>query len=242
MIINRPLGHLKISSGQIRDMVAYVEYCISQDHHAYCIPLNLTKFVVSKRDFKLRDVMNSANMIIADGLPIVWLSRRLGYKAVHRVTGIELAEMIISISKTTGWKLFFLGASAENLRKAVKKLDERFNHPNIIGCHHGYCESREIGGIIDKINCLSPDILFLGLGMPQKEYFISDYFDGIKARFCLPVGGAFDVWADKKKRTPQAIQRVGLEWLYRGIYDKTKFLNITKYGLVFLLDFFLSRK
>lgn len=242
MIETQPLAHLKISAGNIEDMISYVEDRISLGQRTYCIPLNLTKYVYSKKDAKLREAINSANLVISDGVPIVWLSKRLGYKNVHRITGIDLAESIISRSKSKGWKLFFFGASPKNLEQAVLNLNKRFEGPEIVGFRDGYFKEDETCGIIDQINASKPDILFLGLGMPQKEYFIHNYSGSLNAAFCLTVGGAIDVWAGVKQRTPKMIQSLGLEWLYRSIYDKSKAINILRYSLIFLKDLALPKR
>jgi len=242
MIRNYPLGHLKISSGDMGQVLKFIEKRIAESKRTYCIPLNLTKYSISKKDLKLREVINSADLIISDGIPIVWLSKKAGYQDVYRITGIDLAEKILSRSKEQGWKLFFLGASPENLKMATKNLSNRFNNLNIVGSHHGYFGQHEIKQLIKSINASNADIFFLGLGLPQKEHFLHDYFDKISVKFCLPVGGAFDVWAEVKGRTPRSIQRIGMEWLYRSFYDKSRALYILKYGLIFLRDFLFYKK
>ena len=222
-------------------MLKFIEKRIAEAKQTYCIPLNLTKYAISKKDLKLREVINSADLIISDGISIVWLSKRAGYQNVYRIAGIELAERILSWAEERGWNLFFLGASPENLKMATKNLNNRLNNLNIVGSHHGYFRQHEIKELIRLINNSNADILFLGLGLPQKEYFIHDYLDKISVKFCLPVGGAFDVWAEAKKRTPKTIQSMGMEWLYRSLYDKSRALYIIKYGLVFLNDFLLYK-
>lgn len=242
MISNLPLGHLKVSAGDAGEVIDFIRKRISENKKTYCIPLNLTKYVMSKRDPKLKEVINSADLITPDGISIVWLSRRAGYRDVYRVPGIDLAEKILSRSKEEGWRFFFLGASSENVNTTIKNVSERFNDPHIAGFHHGYFREYEVEKLIELINSSNSDILLLGLGLPQKEYFIHDYFDKINVKFCLAVGGAFDVWAGVKKRTPSLIQKIGLEWLFRSFYDKNKMLNIVRYGLIFLKDFVVYKK
>jgi N-acetylglucosaminyldiphosphoundecaprenol N-acetyl-beta-D-mannosaminyltransferase len=237
MIENRPLGHLKVSSGNPDEIFGYLESRMHDTKQFYFMPLNLSKYVASKKDPKLQQAILSADLVISDGVPIVWLSRRLGYHDVSRVTGIDLAEAMISISKKRGWRMFFFGASASNVERAIKNLDKRFDGPDIGGFRHGYFMENDIEEIIENINHSNSDVLLLGLGMPQKEHFIHDYLDKIDVRFCLPVGGAFDIWAETKRRTPQTLQRMGIEWLYRSIYDRTRALSIARYGLVFSRDF-----
>jgi len=243
MIVNRPLGHLKISAGAMNDVISFIEARILENKKTYCIPLNLTKYVFAKNDIKLKKVINDANLIIPDGLSVVWLSRRLGYKTVHRVTGIDLAEKIISRASVSGWRLFFFGAESNKLEMAISKLCRQYPNLNITGSRHGYFTSQDIPQIIEEINSHRPDVLLLGLGMPQKEYFVDDYYNQLQAKFIITVGGAFDVWAGTKQRTPDFIQKLGFEWLYRSFYDKSKAYSIFKYGFIFLKDLiFLSSK
>jgi len=236
MITNLPLGHLKISLENRQNFLAFVENCINEKRKSYCIPLNLTKYVMSKNDYKLRRVINSADLIISDGISMLWLSRRLGYRGIVRVPGIELAESIISLSREKNWKIYFFGATFENLALALEKIRRKFNEPIIVGSRHGYFKKKDINYIISSINKTNADILILGLGLPQKEYFIHDYYQEIKVRFCLPVGGAFDIWAEKKTRSPSLLQHAGLEWTYRSFFDGSRAYLVAKYGLRFLKD------
>lgn len=241
MIKNLPLGHLKISQGNLEDILGRVEDYISRGKKTYCVPLNVTKYVLSKQDDKLRKVIWEADIVIADGTPIYWFSRRLGYDRVYRVTGIDLAKRVIWAAKEKKWSVFFLGSTLEILLSAKQKIRETFGFDHIIGWRDGYFRGEEIPELLSNINRLEPHVLLLGLGMPQKEYFIADYSEKIQAKFLLPVGGAFDVWAGVKKRSPHLIQKAGLEWLYRTFYDNRKGKNILKYGPSFLRDFFFYR-
>lgn len=241
MIKNYPLGHLKISGGDLSHFLSHLESVVQKGEKSYCIPLHMTKYEVSKTDRKLKNVIRSADIVLADGMPIQWFGRRLGYKSVHRVTGIELAEAILKHSKTNGWRLFVLGAHPQNLEKALVNIESRFGHPLVVGSHDGYFSPGRIPELIHEINAVRADILLLGLGMPQKEYFIHDHLDRIDARFLLPVGGAIDIWAGVKKRSPVVLQKAGLEWVMRSLYDKNKAKNVLTHGISFFKDFLFHR-
>ncbi len=236
------LGHLKVTPGDMGTYLSCIEKYVNTEHKSYCVPLNLTKYVMAKKDLKLRSVINSADIILPDGKSIVLLSRRFGYKSVNRISGIDLAESIIRLSSKYGWKLFFLGTSICNLRLAIESIKRKFDYPEIVGHRQGFFSSDEIDDIIKDINASKPDILFLGLGLPQKEYFIFEHFKKIQVKFCLPVGGAFDVWAGKKRRCPLILQKIGLEWVYRSLFDRTRIMLIMKYGLEFIKDFLIINK
>lgn len=236
-----PLGHLRISPGDMDDAVWMVQRSIETREMACCIPINLTKYVVSKRDKKLADAINQAELVIADGVPIKWLGKRAGIKNVHRVTGVDLSERLLSMATSHGWSLYFFGASPENLDRALERIASRYNSPKIAGSRDGYFDEPEVPGIIEQINQSGADILLIGLGMPQKEYFLQEHRHELKIPFCITVGGAIDIWADAKKRTPKWIQTLGLEWLVRSMYDLSKARNILRYGWSFAKELVLYR-
>jgi N-acetylglucosaminyldiphosphoundecaprenol N-acetyl-beta-D-mannosaminyltransferase len=236
MIEQRKLEHVQVSTGDEEAFVEFIGKIIAAGRKAYCVPLNLTKYVVSKRDFKLRDTIHDADLVNADGVPIVWLARRHGFRDVFRITGVELAESLIRKSGERNWSIFILGAAPEIVSQAVENLRRKYPQAGILGFRDGYFKNNEIPAVITAINKIKPDILFLGLGMPQKEYFVHDHLKELNVRFCLPVGGAIDIWAGAKKRTPPWLQKIGMEWFYRSFYDFSRAWNIIKYGAVFLKD------
>ncbi len=242
MIKNHPLGHLKISSGSLTSFGKAIAKAIYEKKKSYAMPLNLTKYIVSQKDSKLKQTISEASWVIADGVPIVWLSRRMGYSKVRRVTGIELAEWILEESAKRNWRIFLLGSHSEVLSDLLSKIDAKFSSPLIVGSHHGYFKKKEIPFLLEEIKRKQADILFLGLGMPQKEYFLYDHFAKLQVPFALPVGGAFDIWSERKTRTPRLLQQLGLEWFYRSFYDYRKATNIIRYGIRFLKDLLFGGK
>jgi N-acetylglucosaminyldiphosphoundecaprenol N-acetyl-beta-D-mannosaminyltransferase len=233
---NVALGHVQVTPGDLDALAGRVARWIANGERRSCVPLNLTKYVMARTDRKLAATINRADLVVADGIAIVWLARRLGRRDVHRVTGIELAERLLSRARAQGWRLYVLGAKPENLNKAVGNLERQFNDPPIAGFRDGYFKAADVEQLVAEINAARPDILLLGLGLPQKEYFLDDHFDELDVRFCLTVGGAIDVWAGAKTRAPALVQKLGLEWFYRSVYDASRAGLILRYGLNFVKD------
>jgi N-acetylglucosaminyldiphosphoundecaprenol N-acetyl-beta-D-mannosaminyltransferase len=155
---------------------------------------------------------------------------------------VELAERLIHESQENKWSIYILGAAPEIAVRAAANLRSKYPGAGIVGFRDGFFKNDDLPGLIGEINRLMPDILLLGLGMPQKEYFIHDHFQQLDVRFCLPVGGAIDIWAGTKRRTPPWLQKLGLEWLFRSFYDFSRAGNILKYGVIFLKDLVLIKK
>ena len=236
---NYELGHLRITSGRREDLLCEIARDLRDGRKRYCMPLNLTKYVMSKTDAKLRAVVAAADYVIADGVPIVWLSRRAKLKDVFRITGVGLAESLLQDAARKQWKLFLFGASPENLSAATRRLAENFPGLNIVGTQDGHFQPDDLPKIVKRISQCRPDLLLLGLGLPQKEYFVHDHFSQLDVGLCLPVGGAFDIWAGAKRRTPAILHKFGCEWLYRSIYDFSRARLILKNGATFAKDLVL---
>jgi N-acetylglucosaminyldiphosphoundecaprenol N-acetyl-beta-D-mannosaminyltransferase len=238
-----PLGHLKVTPGELQEIAQAVSDSIDRGERRSCIPINLSKYVLSQKDPKLRQAINLADIVVADGVPIVWLSRRLGYQRVQRVSGVGLAEELLSRAAARSWRVFLLGASPNNLEAAVKSLEK--THPGlvVVGARDGYFSDSDVPGLVREINSASPDLLLLGMGLPQKEYFLLDHGAELtQVKFTITVGGAFDIWAGAKRRSPEFVQRAGLEWLYRSVYDPSRAGLIARYGLQFARELALPTR
>ncbi len=234
------LGHLSISPGSLSDLVAVAEGAIGSGNQLNCIPINVTKYGLSKRHPRLAAAINESELVIADGMPIRWLASIAGLANVHRVTGIEFAEAILRTATLRQWRVFLFGASPESLAGAVAA--HRSNYPGIriVGSRNGYYDDHEVSTVIDEINACEPEVVLFGLGLPQKEYFIADHKDRLSSKINIAVGGAFDVWAGEKKRAPRLFQSLGLEWFYRSFSNYQKSTTLARNASVFFADLFAA--
>jgi N-acetylglucosaminyldiphosphoundecaprenol N-acetyl-beta-D-mannosaminyltransferase len=93
----------------------------------------------------------------------------------------------------------------------------RREHPRlrISGWHHGYLSEDDTQAVVAEAQAVEPDILFVGMPTPLKEFWLSENLEGLGIPFCMGVGGSFDVYAGTVRRAPEWMQRYGLEWLFR---------------------------
>jgi N-acetylglucosaminyldiphosphoundecaprenol N-acetyl-beta-D-mannosaminyltransferase len=177
--------------------------------------LNVAKVVAMRDDARLRDIVLGSEVVSADGQPIVWASRLLGDPLPERVAGIDLMRALLPVAARKGYGVFILGARTDVLAQAVERL--RAEHPGlrIVGYRNGYFTAAEASDVCDEIRAAQPDILFVAMGSPQKEYWIADHRDELGVPLSMGVGGAVDVIAGVTKRAPRWMQRAGLEWFYR---------------------------
>jgi N-acetylglucosaminyldiphosphoundecaprenol N-acetyl-beta-D-mannosaminyltransferase len=184
--------------------------------------INAAKIVKIQSDRTFREIVVSSDLISPDGQSIVWASRFLKKPLPERVTGIDLMQRLLKLASEKGYKVFLLGAKEEVICELKEKLKRELPNLNLVGCRNGYFSPDEEEGIVKEINEKKPDILFIGMSSPKKEYWMSKYQSALKVSFVMGVGGSFDVLVGKTKRAPQWMQRVGLEWFYRFWQEPTR--------------------
>ena len=172
--------------------------------------------MLSQKDKELSYALSSANLLIPDGIGIVYASRLTSNKIKKRVPGIEFCTDLFSKITNTTHSMFFLGAAPNVAETAAKKIKECFSGISIVGTHNGFFKDNETPEIIKKINASGADIVLVGLGFPrQQETWIFQHKDQFNAKIIIGVGGSFDVWSGRIPRAPKVFQKLGLEWFFR---------------------------
>jgi N-acetylglucosaminyldiphosphoundecaprenol N-acetyl-beta-D-mannosaminyltransferase len=195
--------------------VAVCEEAIATRSYAQHMSINVAKLMALRTDGDLRAGVEDAELVTADGQPIVWASRLLRDPLPCRVAGIDLMNALIGVAAEKGYRLFILGATREVLDVAVRRLEARHPGIRIVGHRDGYYAEAEEDDVAREIAASKADILFVAMSSPRKEYFLARYRHQMGVPFVMGVGGAIDVCAGMVKRAPRVMQRIGLEWLYR---------------------------
>lgn len=164
------------------------------------------------KDERFQRVINSAELVVPDGIGVIWAASLLGMPLKERVTGADLTERILAAGNERGWKIFLLGAKPGVAQQAAAVQGRKYPHITF-AVQHGYFKAKEEGEIIERITKFQPDILLAGLGSPAQEYWLHKHA-GL-ARVSMGVGGTIDILSGRVKRAPDWMQKQGLEWLYR---------------------------
>ena len=168
-------------------------------------------------DPALREDLSSAELVLPDGAGVVLAAKILGTPVKEKVAGIEFGTRLMEHLAGTEKTFYFLGGKPGVAEQAAEKMKARFPGLRICGARDGYFS--EDGPVIDGINRVRPDVLFVCLGAPKQERFMVRNRQALQASFAVGLGGSLDGFAGNVKRAPRWMIRCNLEWLYRLIKE-----------------------
>jgi len=201
----------------------------------FIVTLNAQILDRALRDERYLSVIKIADLVVPDGEGVVWASRILTGKKLHKTPGVELVEDISRTAVSLNKTIFLLGGKQKVADLAGKRLNKKYG-VKIAGTHHGFFTKEEEKNVVKLINKSKADILFVGMGVPKQEIFIMEHWNSLGVKIAMGVGGSFDVISGVKKRAPKFIIKMKLEWLYRIFQDPLK-----KWKVPFELSHFVYR-
>ena len=187
---------------------------------------------------ELKTALNGADLVIPDGIGIIYGARILGTPLKERVPGIELTDELLAYAASTGLPVFLLGAKPGVAERAGDNLKKQHPGLQIVGCGDGYF--KEDAPVLARLRESGARLILVCLGFPRQELWMAAHRDEVGQALMLGVGGSMDVFAGDVKRAPEAWCRVGLEWLYRLICQPSRIKRMIKLP-VFLLSVIWER-
>jgi N-acetylglucosaminyldiphosphoundecaprenol N-acetyl-beta-D-mannosaminyltransferase len=173
-------------------------------------------------DPELQEMLCSCDLIVPDGMPIVWASRLMGSKLKERVAGVDLIPRVAELAARRGYGMYLLGASERSSRKACEVLLERFPKLRIVGRYSppvSPLSEMDHEMILRRIELAQPHILLVAMGHPKQEQWLAMHRHRLKVPLCMGVGASLDFLAGTVSRAPLWMQSAGLEWLYRAAQE-----------------------
>ena len=167
----------------------------------------------ARREEPFRQALNGADLVLPDGIGVVYAARLLGRRLKGRCPGIDFAGKLMEHMARTGLRLYLLGAKPGVAEAAAARLEIRYPGLTICGTHDGYFQ--EDAPVVEEIRRAGADVVFVCLGAPKQEYWMVKNGPATGARLMAGLGGSLDVFAGVVERAPESWQRLGLEWLYR---------------------------
>ena len=196
-----------------------VELARMRDRPRFVCTGNLDHLAIAAADSEFKAAYEAADLVVADGAPVVWLSKLGGTPLKERVAGSDLFWTLGRASAETGVTLFFLGGVEGAADAAKAELERRYPGTKIIGTYcppfKNFATQDEQDKIRDVVRAANPDVLLVAFGAPKQEKWIAANRERLGVPVSIGVGGSFEMACGMLKRAPVWMQRVGMEWAYR---------------------------
>jgi N-acetylglucosaminyldiphosphoundecaprenol N-acetyl-beta-D-mannosaminyltransferase len=210
---------IRINNISLDEAVNRIDELSKKKVFSYTVTPNVDHLVKLQKDVSFRRIYQEADLVVADGVPLLWAARFLGTPLKGRVNGTDLFEQVAVRAAESGKSIFLLGGEEGSAEKAAYQLQER--HPDLL-IAGWYCppfgferDPEENGKILRLISNVQPTYLFVGLGTPKQESWIAKHGAATGARHAIGIGVSFSFVAGMIRRAPPWMQRYGLEWLWR---------------------------
>lgn len=218
MIGSTQLGGIRIDSVDLKSAVDLIELAVNDRSPMQIATVNLDFLVRAQRSAELRTVLKRSELNVADGMPLVWLSKLAGRPLPGRTAGSDLVPLALSRLAAMGARVFLFGGERAVALEAGKRLVDAY--PGLVIA--GHCEPPLAAiermpnrSIIRLIQAARPDVLLVALGNPKQELWIARHRDALGVSVAIGVGCTLDLLAGKSRRAPRWMQTSGLEWLFR---------------------------
>ncbi|WP_122639134.1 WecB/TagA/CpsF family glycosyltransferase [Romboutsia sp. Marseille-P6047] len=218
---------VNINVTNMKDTIKVITHNLEDIKGNYICVSNVHTTVMSYEDERYRNIQNSGFMALPDGKPLSIVSQKRGFKEAERVTGPDLMEEIFKISEENGYSHYFYGSTQKTLDTLQAKLNEKYPNMKISGMYSPpfrKLTEEEDKKVIESINKVKPDFIWVGLGAPKQEIWMCKHKNKVNG-LMLGVGAGFDYHAGNISRAPKWMQNMSLEWLYRLMQDPKRLLK-----------------
>ena len=219
---------LPVSCVNMEQVLEKVSDYLQEDGCHTIFAVNPEKVIRCETDKVLLSYLVDADILIPDGIGVVIAVNLLSNKKIARVAGADLMPQICELSLKRKNGIFLFGSTKDVNDKTVDVLKSRFKDINIVGRNDGYVNLDDMDSLMDKINSSKAEILFVALGSPAQEKWISEHKSNLNyVKVIQGVGGTFDALTGNVKRAPKVLRDIHLEWLYRLISQPGRLIRQT---------------
>lgn len=184
----------------------------------FIVTANPETMMKSETDTELNKLLNDKDTILVpDGIGVVKASKMIGYDVKERIAGIDIANTLLDYGNKLKKTIYLFGSKQEIIDSMKDVLEEKYPNLKLVGSSNGYVQDKD--KVFEEMSKLKPDIILVALGIPLQEKLIYKHLSLFDKGIFVGVGGSFDVISGHKKRAPQIIIKLNLEWLYRIICE-----------------------
>lgn len=219
-----PLNRMKFMNTYLdnvtrEEAIAHIERCIAERRIGHVITPNVDQIVRIEKDPYFREICEHAELLLADGHPLLWIARWYGTPIKEKISGSDLVPYLCEIAAEKGYSIFLLGAAPGVAQKAADKLRESLPGLKVAGVYSPPLGFEKDEAEKKKINRMlldsHADMLFVGMGVPKQDIFIYENMEKYRIPMSFSIGGTIDFIAGEQKRAPKWMSKIGIEWFYR---------------------------
>ena len=196
---------------------------------SYVVTPNPEIVNLARQSQDYQKLLNAADLVLPDGIGVVYAAKLLGTPLQGRVPGIDFDSGLLGELAGSGEALYLLGGKPGVAQQAAENLKKAYPGLSICGTHDGYFQDNE--AVAAQIQAAGAKVVFVCLGAPKQEWWIARYGAATGAQLMVGLGGALDVYAGAVKRAPEAWQKLGLEWCYRLLHLPSRVGRMAKLPL-----------
>ena len=231
-----PIAMLGVPFDQVTtaDTLEVIRGIIASGLPHYAATANVDFVVQARGDLELRRILTEADLVLCDGMPLVWASGFLGRKLPERVTGSDLVPLLLAEAAREGWRVFFLGGTEESIAGAAQNVQAQHPALKLVGAYSPPFRSlleMDHEAIVQRVKAAKPDLLFVAFGCPKQEKWINMHFRRAGVPLSIGVGATIDFLAGTVRRAPVWMQRSGLEWVFRWLQEPRRLFRRYVTGL-----------
>jgi len=199
-----------------------LNWCQGQRQAHTVVTINASILMMMRRDKELLQACTAGDLIVADGMSVVWGTNLVGTAVPERIAGVDLMASLLEEAAKQQLKVFFLGATEEVVTRLKDICHDKYPGLMVAGYRNGYFSDDQHAEIIHLIRQSEADLLFVGMPSPFKEVWCEKQRDSLGIPVIMGVGGSFDVLAGYVKRAPVWLQNIGMEWFWRLLKEPRK--------------------
>ena len=196
----------------------------------YTVTPNPEFLLAARKNPPFRQALLGADLVLADGIGVIYSAKILGRPLKGKVPGIDFAQRLLAWMANHGKQLLALEDKPGVAELAAANLKSTYPGLIVCGTHDGYF--KEDGPVVEEIRAAAADVVFVCLGAPKQEFWMVEHGPATGAHLMIGLGGSLDVFAGVVERAPQAFQKLGLEWLHRLIKEPKRIGRMAKLPLV----------
>ncbi len=186
-----------------------------------------TEFIMmAQKDKEFMDILNSAELATPDSVGVIMGGKKQKKPFKERIPGQAYFRKVLEVGEKEGWTFFLLGGKDDVPKLAKENVEKVYPNIKIVGYHEGYFNTDSEEQVVEIINSLKPNVLFVAMGAPLQEKWINKHKDELKVDVAAGQGGTFDYEAGKIKRAPKVFQKLGIEWLWRLIRQPSRIVRM----------------